>query len=310
MPGRLGFTIVIAVLVATLTNAAEAQPDPTPEATSELNKIYFLVTDEGINYASVSPSDAPCYYGISGNVIDLYGVPYIDFVANLKMRTAESLLSDQEDEYGYPGTDTGLYRSDPSGWHIWFLGQPGDYELWLTTDIGGEELSPRVLISITDCSHRFVTVNFVQIQALPGQKPSDIPLVVTATSLGTGGRFVVENNEISYSYIPTLGMPCYYEMVGRVLDKHGKPFIDFVVNIQMIDVDGLAPSSSGYAFPGEGGFAEDGASGWSSLLPSWSGDYEVWLTTEVGGEELSPHIIVETGDCIHNMMHINFVEVG
>ena len=102
-------------------------------------------------------------------------------------------------------------------------------------------------------------------------------------------------------------MPCYYEMVGRVLNLNGKPYTNFVVNIAGVFIEGADPEI-GYAFPGEGGYAEDGPSGWGSLLPAAPITYEVWLTKEIGGEELSVHISVPPQECDHNQSRINCIQ--
>src|SRR5262245_61651793 len=52
------------------------------------------------------------------------------------------------------------------------------------------------------------------------------PLILTLEPQETDAYFVVENNQISFSYFQTLGMPCYYTMIGRVLDLNGKPYTD------------------------------------------------------------------------------------
>jgi hypothetical protein len=120
-------------------------------------------------------------------------------------------------------------------------------------------------------------------------------------------HFIVENNQVNYIYYRTLGQPCYYVLSGHVLDLNGEPFTNFVMNIKTVDIEGTVPDS-GYAFPGNGSFAEDGTSGWVALLPTLT-DYEIWLTTEVGGTELSPHIRIHMGDCNQNRAIVNFVQV-
>jgi hypothetical protein len=137
------------------------------------------------------------------------------------------------------------------------------------------------------------------------------PLVITVFPQTADAYFVVENNQISYSHIDTLDYPCNYSLVGRVLDLNGEPFTEYVVNIQMIPLeDGVAPPNPSHAFPGATKYTEDGSSGWSALLPSWSADYTIWLIDKIGGQELSPHIIVPTQDCEHNEARINFVQVS
>jgi hypothetical protein len=138
--------------------------------------------------------------------------------------------------------------------------------------------------------------------------PASAPLVITVVPQMTDTYFAVENNQISYSYAYTLDSPCNYILVGRVLDLNGEPFTEYVVNIKMIAIEELAPEKPGYVFPG-GGYIDDGASGWASLLSTWNADYIIWLTTEIGGEELSNHIYVPMRGCDLNQARINFVQV-
>lgn len=137
---------------------------------------------------------------------------------------------------------------------------------------------------------------------------SNSVLTSTVVPQETDTYFIVENNVISFTHFPTLGQPCYYLISGHVLDLNGEPFTDFVVNIKMIDIEGVAPEESGYAFPGDGAFAEDGPSGWTTMLPQWQVSYEIWLTTDRGGETLSPHIVIPAQDCGHNRAIVNFVQ--
>ncbi len=138
--------------------------------------------------------------------------------------------------------------------------------------------------------------------------PTPSIIIETLVPQETYAYFAVENNQIGYGYSQNLGMPCYYEMVGRVLDLNLSPYTAFVVNIAGVFIEGAGPER-GYAFPGEGGYAEDGPSGWGSLLPAAPITYEVWLTTKIGGEELSPHILITPHDCYHNEAQINFIQV-
>lgn len=134
-----------------------------------------------------------------------------------------------------------------------------------------------------------------------------IPLVLTVTPQETDAYFILANNQIIYTYTPTLGKPCYYVIAGRVFDLRGEPYTNFVVNIKMLDE--IAPEGPAYAFPGEGGYAQDGPSRWIVMLPQSPVEYEIWLTTEVGGDELSAHIILPPKDCDHNMAIVDFVQV-
>lgn len=139
--------------------------------------------------------------------------------------------------------------------------------------------------------------------------PTTIPtltpsFVATVYPQETETYFALENNQISYSHKPTLDRPCNYIIRGYVLDLNGQPFTDFVVNIQMIHIEeGMATERPGHVFKGET------SSHWDVLLPSWEVDYIIWLTTEIGGEELSPPIIVETRECDQNEARVNFVQV-
>jgi len=111
----------------------------------------------------------------------------------------------------------------------------------------------------------------------------------------------LENNEIIYVHSETFGTPCYYEMAGRVLDMEGQPFRDYIVNIKMLDE---STPELGNAFPGPN------RSEWSSLLPQAPVVYEVWLTSAMGGDELSSHILAHPQTCDYNEAIINFVQVN
>jgi hypothetical protein len=140
----------------------------------------------------------------------------------------------------------------------------------------------------------------------PTQPP---PIIIeTVVPQETDTYFTVENNQISYGYSQNLGTPCYYEMVGRVLDLSGKPFTKFIVHIRMVEIEDTI-TEEGYAYPGENGYAHDGPSGWGTVLPTAPVRYEIWLITKTGGEELSPHILVKPHDCEHNEARINFIQV-
>jgi hypothetical protein len=161
----------------------------------------------------------------------------------------------------------------------------------------------------------FSTFTFNSEITIESPVPTTIPtltpsFITTVQPQETDAYFVLENNQISYSRFQTLGMPCYYYIVGRVLDMNGQAFTDFVVNIQMIGLEeGVTPPAPGYRYAGMDGYIEDGASHWGALLPSWRVAYEIWLTTEIGGEELSPHIYVDMRDCDQNEARVNFVQV-
>lgn len=143
----------------------------------------------------------------------------------------------------------------------------------------------------------------------PTTSPSSPVLTSTVIPQETDAYFMVENNLISFTHFPTLGQPCYYLISGRVLDLKAEPFTDFVVNIKMIDIEGVAPEEIVYAFPGDGAFSEDGPSGWATMLPQWQVSYEIWLTTDRAGKELSHHIVIPAQDCDHNRAIVNFVQV-
>lgn len=306
--------VIITMTAEFASNVAANSSIPTATATSTqqadtLTITYtpgaesanFAVKTDGIRYTHFPTNGTPCYFFISGTVSDLYGLPYLDFLVNIV-----DVTTGQAQGYANPGADITATTSEPSGWSILLSQQPAIYEIWLTTRIGGDELSSHVRLQMQSCDQNQAIVDFVQIKTLPGQKPSNVPLVMTLAPHKTIAPFTVENNQISYTYSPSLGKPCYYEMVGRVLDQKGKPFTGFVVNIKMLG--DLAPPTPGYAMPGEG-YAEDGSSGWATILPSSPENYEIWLTTRMGGEEISPHIFVPTRDCVHNLARVNFVQI-
>jgi hypothetical protein len=133
---------------------------------------------------------------------------------------------------------------------------------------------------------------------------------VTVIPQSADAYFVVENNQVNYASFPTLGNPCYYLISGYVLDLNGEPFTDYVVNLMTAPAnEEVLPEGPGYSFPGDGSFPEDGPSGYSTLLPNWQVNYELWMTNELGGEALSSHVIVPTMDCDRNRAIVNFVQV-
>jgi hypothetical protein len=135
------------------------------------------------------------------------------------------------------------------------------------------------------------------------------PVIITVVPQDEGAYFVVENNEITFREWPNEGLPCYYLMSGRVLDMDGEPFTEFAVNIKTIPLEGIITEGPGYALPGDGSFSEDGTSGWATMLPQWQISYQVWLTSEIGGRELSPVVIVPARDCDQNWAVLNFIQV-
>lgn len=135
---------------------------------------------------------------------------------------------------------------------------------------------------------------------------SATPLVATVIPQDVITYFEVQNNEIVYSYKPTLDTPCNYVIQGQIFDLEGKPYTDAIVNINMIS--DLAPERPAYASPGEGPEAF-GPSGWAALLSNWNVNYNVWLTSTVGGEPISPIIYVETKGCDNNVATLSFIQV-
>ena len=167
-----------------------------------------------------------------------------------------------------------------------------------------------LLVIIVSALFGFSSNQIVTDTPPPTLTPTFTPsFVATIYPQETDAYFVVENSEISYSYHPTLDWPCNYIIEGRVFDINGQPYTNLVVNIQMIGLEeGVKPPDPSHRFPGGNG-NEAGEGYWEALLPSWSVNYIVWLTTEIGGEELSPHIIVSTRDCDQNKAEVNFVQV-
>jgi hypothetical protein len=282
-------------------------PIPSPTATfvpvtvapQEID-TYFALENNEILYGETANPKSPCIYYISGNVTGLNEIPFMNYIVNIKILEIDS-GTPQEPIRASPD-----YDNAPSGWHTLFSIQPGIYELWLTLEESGEEISPHITVSLRDCDQNEAIVNFVQVKPLPNQPP--YPFIATVMLTNTDAPFVVENNQITYRYRQTLGRPCYYVISGRVLDLDGEPFTDFIVNIKDIPFEEIAPVQGSGVFPGSG-IEDEGASGWSFLLPQSTVDYEIWLTTGIGGEEISPHIFVQTRECDQNWAIINFVQV-
>ena len=118
--------------IVTVTSSPQAEiftVTPTPEA----NNAYFVVNNDGIRYTHLPTNGNSCYYLVSGTVIDLYRMPYLDFVVNIKTANTTKVTSEQPEGYGYPGTDFTATTSEPSGWFILLSQEPATYEIWLTT---------------------------------------------------------------------------------------------------------------------------------------------------------------------------------
>jgi hypothetical protein len=135
---------------------------------------------------------------------------------------------------------------------------------------------------------------------------SPTPLIATVIPQDLTTYFVVQNNQIIYSYEPTFDTPCNYIIQGQIFDFEGEPFTDAIINIHMHS--DLAPERPAYASPGEGP-ESFGPSGWAALLSNWNVNYRVWLTTSVGGVPVSPVVYVETKGCNNNVATLNFIQV-
>ena len=136
--------------------------------------------------------------------------------------------------------------------------------------------------------------------------PLRLPVSVAATEENLS--FMLQDNQIVYTYESTLDWPCNYIIQGRILDQQGKSVSDVLINIQYLDPDELTPEGPLAIHPADRADEYD-PSLWVLLLPSWEVDYELWLTSESDGKLLSPHIVVEPQDCKHNVATLNFVQV-
>jgi hypothetical protein len=129
--------------------------------------------------------------------------------------------------------------------------------------------------------------------------PSQLVIPVPTSSQAT--PFVVQDNQITYGHENTLN--CEYVIGGQILDMQGEPFDDAVVNINLLELEGVSPSDQvSYSYPSDGQ--------WSALLPNMSADYEIWLTKTREGESISPYVIVSTKDCNDNSATVNFIQIA
>ncbi len=152
----------------------------------------------------------------------------------------------------------------------------------------------------------FLVLGFASIQGGTKLNTASPTLAATVIPQQSDTAFSVKDNLITYSKRETLDLPCNYIIEGNVVDLQGKPVKDAVVNVRM--VGDLAPKKPGYAFPGDG--PENlGESAWMALLPNWNSNYEVWLTTSMGGETISPVVFVETKGCNNNVATLSFIQV-
>jgi hypothetical protein len=306
------FGAMIALIIGTLLSVGVEQSSfssetlrvpPTATIEPEQTDTFFVVQDNQITYTYSENLGKPCYLEMGGQVFDLEGNPFTEFVVNIKMLDD---LPPEETGYALPG-EGGHVEDGPSRWITLLPAAPVEYEIWLSTEIGGDDLSPHIIVPPKGCAHNLAIINFVQVKSPPWSFSSEtlrFPFTVTVEPEQTDSFFVVQDNQITYTYSENLGKPCYLEMGGQVFDLEGNPFTDFVVYIKMLDE--LAPERPGYAFPGEGAVEH----GWITLLPAAPVEYEIWLSTEIGGDELSPHIIVPPKGCGLNLAIINFVQVS
>ena len=124
---------------------------------------YFTIENNQISYTYSHTLGQPCYYVLSGRVLDINKRPFTKFVVNIKTVSFEGVAP--ESGYALPGN--GAFEEDGvSGW-IALLPILTDYEIWLTTKVNGTELSPHFVVHMKDCNQNRAIVNFIETEALP-----------------------------------------------------------------------------------------------------------------------------------------------
>ena len=115
--------------------------------------------------------------------------------------------------------------------------------------------------------------------------------------------FRVKDNKIYYGHSDTFD--CQYVIAGVILDTQENPITENIsVTLDMLETQA---DDSGLSQAWQS--TERGDSGWSAVLPSWSVDYQIWLTQISTGERISPKIIVRTKDCQANLAIVNFEQI-
>lgn len=138
--------------------------------------------------------------------------------------------------------------------------------------------------------------------ATPSPYLTATPLTLAVPTPQGSFPFAVQDNQITYIYRATLDWPCNYLISGYVLDRQGNPFTNFVVNIRMLALES-ADSPLAHQHP-------NSDSSWTALLVSWEVPYEIWLSTGVDGEAISPHVYIPPQDCEHNEAIVGFIQAA
>ncbi len=119
---------------------------------------YFTIENNQISYTYFHTLGHPCYYLLSGHVLDINKQPFTKFVVNIKTVSVEGVVP--ESGYALPGNGT-FEEDGVSGW-IALLPILTDYEIWLTSKVNGTELSPHFVVHMRGCNQNRAIVNFVQ----------------------------------------------------------------------------------------------------------------------------------------------------
>jgi hypothetical protein len=150
-------------MLATDTPPPTLTPTFTPSFVATIypqeTDAYFVVENNEIRYSN-APAFTPCNYALVGEVFDLNGEPYTDYVVNIQMLHFEEAMATET-----PGR---IYKDpDDSHWDVLLPWVQVDYVIWLTAEDGDEELSPRIYVDMRDCDQNKAEVNFVQVRPLP-----------------------------------------------------------------------------------------------------------------------------------------------
>jgi hypothetical protein len=155
-------TFMFSRQITTESDALMMTPTFTPSFVATVypqeTDTYFVVENNKISYSN-APAFTPCNYILFGEVFDLNGQPYTDFIVNIQMLHFEEAMATET-----PGQ---IYKdSGASQWDVLLPSLHVDYEIWLTSETG-EELSPHIYVDMRDCDQNKAQVNFVQVKPLP-----------------------------------------------------------------------------------------------------------------------------------------------
>lgn len=147
---------IILLITSPLNTGCGLIHDIFPSASAD-----FILVENSIDYVHWPNQGIPCEYLISGNVTNLAGNAYTNFVVNIQTAPLPDFIPEGP-FHAFP--NNGSFQEDgPSGYVITLPNWQVDYEIWLTGHVNGRAISEHVIVPTRDCDHNRAIVNFVQV---------------------------------------------------------------------------------------------------------------------------------------------------